>query len=968
MPEGPINVKDSSSDEEVIKTRLLKLTRTNWVQWSCQFENYLISKGMDDLLEPPSQDVKETAKLKKKNSAALTLLWASVSTEFEGILLNNKSSFHECWTSLGNCCGKNSVVVICRTLHKLINLKYEPATSLEKHIDDFHKIYASYLSISADSTDSMNLSPSMAAAFFLQSLDNDKELSSLCQTLYDIRPFNINSVTDRVALEHSRRQSAYDHHALLFDKNKQDESSKAKPKNPAEAGRKKKGFKDKRKGRTNNQNSNNDNDTNKRIERIEKLLERLQASNNISSVNVTSEPKEPTRQNTSDSEAFILDEVNAMIPKQNHGVIYLDSGAGRTVVNDRTLLTDPTPVNKQINTFSTPVKVTHQGTLNFKGIKLYPVYYVSNGPANLLSVAQLCDHELKLTMKSNLFIVKYKNRIIDVFRREGNLFVSRLPLISVYRMPNVESDWHLTLGHPSDSYLKTLLKEQKIKVNFTQSSLCQGYRYVLVLVDDFRRFNRIFLLSEKGQAEERIKAYLMEIKNNQGISLERGPPQSPQTNGVAERFNQTLLYKIRCLLGQSNIPTAYWDEEAIHASLLLNMLPHKHLNMKSPTMALKEVHSLIEPEVDFARLVPYSDGLGLLNLETGKIRVSRDYQPVVGAVMPSMHQPLSKLPTSHSVKVKLRIPVSRSPSPNQIQDTSCHDLPNPASTAPVMKKLKNYDYVPYYKEAPKDITSSISKDNIVLGKRNARNPDQLLLTDVVPYSQAISDPIEGTEWKKAMDTKFESLQSHNTGELVPYPEKPTKVIGGMWRLTRKRNEWGEVYRQKARWVVLGNHQEHMLHYYETWASVGRNETLKVMLSLAVNFKYISYQFDIKTAFLHGEMDAVVHVKQVKGYEEKGKESWVWRLKKSLYGTKQAPRMWKSKLTTILNDLGLTSTQSDESLFTNSEKTLLLHVHVDDGFIISRSEEKISEFLTKLNSILKLKFKKNPTQHLGYTLK
>ncbi|MBW0521086.1 hypothetical protein O181_060801 [Austropuccinia psidii MF-1] len=113
MPEIPIDIRDSSSDEEVIKAKMTKLTRTNWVQWSCQFKNYLVSKGMDDLLDPPSEDVKETTKFKKRNGGALTLLWSSVSTKFEGVLLNNKSSFYNHWVRLGNCCGKNSVVAIC---------------------------------------------------------------------------------------------------------------------------------------------------------------------------------------------------------------------------------------------------------------------------------------------------------------------------------------------------------------------------------------------------------------------------------------------------------------------------------------------------------------------------------------------------------------------------------------------------------------------------------------------------------------------------------------------------------------------------------------------------------------------------------------------------------------------------------------------------------------------------------------
>ncbi|MBW0498279.1 hypothetical protein O181_037994, partial [Austropuccinia psidii MF-1] len=320
MPDTPSNVKDSSSEEELIKAKMAKLTRTNWVQWSCQFENFLISKGMEDLFDFPSDDTKKTTNLKKMNSGALTLLCSSLSAEFEGVLLNKKSSFYDCWMSLGSCCGKNSIVVICRTLQKLVNLKFEPFSSLEKHVDEFHKVHASYLSISADSTFIMNLSSSIAVAFFLQSLETDRELSSLCQTMYDIKPFDLNTITNRVAIEHSHFQSSYDH-ASMFDKNKQADMSKPKKKNQLE------------------------------------------------------EPKDLTQQSESDSKAFIF-AVNALIEKCNQGSIYLDSSAGRTVVNQLLILEDPKPVKKQSNTFSNPVKVAHQETVSFEGVKIYPVYYV----------------------------------------------------------------------------------------------------------------------------------------------------------------------------------------------------------------------------------------------------------------------------------------------------------------------------------------------------------------------------------------------------------------------------------------------------------------------------------------------------------------------------------------------------------------------------------------------------------------
>ncbi|MBW0479218.1 hypothetical protein O181_018933 [Austropuccinia psidii MF-1] len=106
MPEIPINIEDLSSKEEVIKTELIKLTRTNWVQWSCKVENYFISKGIDDLFTEATSETKKTAKFRKKTSSAIAVLWSSISTEFEGILSNNKKSFLDCWEALGSACGK----------------------------------------------------------------------------------------------------------------------------------------------------------------------------------------------------------------------------------------------------------------------------------------------------------------------------------------------------------------------------------------------------------------------------------------------------------------------------------------------------------------------------------------------------------------------------------------------------------------------------------------------------------------------------------------------------------------------------------------------------------------------------------------------------------------------------------------------------------------------------------------------
>ncbi|MBW0551813.1 hypothetical protein O181_091528 [Austropuccinia psidii MF-1] len=253
-------------------------------------------------------------------------------------------------------------------------------------------------------------------------------------------------------------------------------------------------------------------------------------------------------------------------------------------------------------------------------------------------------------------------------------------------------------------------------------------------------------------------------------------------------------------------------------------------------------------------------------------------------------------------------------------------------------QMKGWDYVMHYGTAPQKISSSIDEKTILKDShQSTQRHNQALLTDVVSYSKDIGDTQEKEKWQDAMSAEISSSMQHNARHLVPYPKDGSKVIGDMWRLTMKRNVFGEVYCYKAIWVVFGNHQVHMLHYFDTWSSVGRNETFKKLLSMVVNFKFVAYQVDVGTAFFHRDMDAVITLKQVKGYEAPGKENWVWLLNQSLYGIKQAPRMWKEKFTKLLNHLNTFSAQFDNSLFINKEKTLLFHLHVNNGFLVSQQE-------------------------------
>jgi hypothetical protein len=66
--------------------------------------------------------------------------------------------------------------------------------------------------------------------------------------------------------------------------------------------------------------------------------------------------------------------------------------------------------------------------------------------------------------------------------------------------------------------------------------------------------------------------------------------------------------------------------------------------------------------------------------------------------------------------------------------------------------------------------------------------------------------------------------------------------------------------------------------------------------------------DVKSAFLHGKLSEDVFVEQPKGYEKKGSEGKVYQLHKALYGIKQAPRAWFSRIAAYFKDEGFENAQ------------------------------------------------------------
>ena len=127
-----------------------------------------------------------------------------------------------------------------------------------------------------------------------------------------------------------------------------------------------------------------------------------------------------------------------------------------------------------------------------------------------------------------------------------------------------------------------------------------------------------------------------------------------------------------------------------------------------------------------------------------------------------------------------------------------------------------------------------------------------------------------------------------------------------------------MIRNKVRLVAQGYSQMEGVDYDETFASVARMESIRILLALVCHLKFKLYQMDVKTTFLNGIFKEDVYIAQPKGFIDPHFSENVLYLKKALYGLKQAPRAWYDRLTQYLVSHGFTREKTDQTLFIKRE--------------------------------------------------
>lgn len=225
------------------------------------------------------------------------------------------------------------------------------------------------------------------------------------------------------------------------------------------------------------------------------------------------------------------------------------------------------------------------------------------------------------------------------------------------------------------------------------------------------------------------------------------------------------------------------------------------------------------------------------------------------------------------------------------------------------------------------------------------------------YKQAMEDS-DREEWEKAMKEEYGSLEENNTWNLVDRPND-RRVLPGRWVYRHKRGSKGQIIRYKARWVVRGDQQKEGIDFTDTFATVVKPMSYKLIFAIAAALDWEIDQMDVKTAFLYGKINEIVYMEQPTGLEDGTRR--VCKLNRALYGLKQAPRVWYNTLSTFLREQGFESLDADASVF--HKKGVIIAIYVDDLLITGKDRTEIDA----LNKALHSRFQMTDLGPVGFYL-
>ncbi|RVX17651.1 Retrovirus-related Pol polyprotein from transposon TNT 1-94 [Vitis vinifera] len=633
-------------------------------------------------------------------------------------------------------------------------------------------------------------------------------------------------------------------------------------------------------------------------------------------------------------------------------VWFLDSGCSNHMCGNKLWFSDLDEEFRQSVKLGNNSKMTVLGKGNIRmqvaGVTqvITDVFYIPELRNNLLSVGQLQEKGVAILIQHGECRVYHpeKGLIMQTSMSANRMFI--LPARVMPKAPTcfqitLEDNthlWHCRYGHLSFKGLRTLQYKEMVRglpQLKASSKVCTNcmvgkqHRDAIPKRSLWRASQRLQLVhadicgpikpvsnSKKRGGEFTSLEFNAFCKTN-GISRQLTAAYTPQQNGVAEHKNRTIMNMVRSMLSEKQVPKNFWPEAVNWTAHVLN---------RSPTLAVKgvtpkEAWSGVKPNVDYFRVFGC---IGHVHVPDNK-RKKLDDKSFQCVLLGNEEGSEDDAEEGGAVEGREREDsLSSSESLGSLSESLGENSGVSGESSPSSQQGRNRR-VPFWMEdyvSGGEFSEGDVEHNLVLFTSTA---------DPTTFEEAV----QSSKWRAAMDLEIEAIERNETWELTDLPEG-VKKIGVKWVFKTKLNENGK------------------------W------DTIRMVIALAARNGWSVYQLDVKSAFLHGELNEAVFIEQPQGYEKKGEEHKVYKLKKALYGLKQAPRAWYSRIEAYFIKEGFERCSCDHTLFIKTGdggKILIVSLYVDD-LIFTGNDESM---FVKFKNSMKLEFDMTDLGKMKYFL-
>jgi transposase InsO family protein len=524
--------------------------------------------------------------------------------------------------------------------------------------------------------------------------------------------------------------------------------------------------------------------------------------------------------------------------------------------------------------------------------------------------------------------------------------------------------------------------------------------YFLTFIDDYTRYGYVQLIAHRYEALDCFKRFVAEVENQHEKSLkalrtDRGREflsdqfkdlcekngirrqltisNTPQQNGVAERRNRTLLDMVRSMMAQANLPISFWGDALLTAAYILNRVPSQsvsstpyelwkgekpNLEHLRPWGSAGFVHNTahkygkLGPRARKHIFIRYSDSSkgyvmygehpngGMTEIESRDIDFIETDFPSIGDAnrdldLYELEEDEGTLPSSSEGGGLVPRPIIAEDSGSDLQPSGSITLDQDSQA----RRVSSRGHIPHrHFEIEGNVLLCDAKD----------------VDEPASFSEALHSQ-DRDEWMTAMQEEMSSMDKNNVWELVDLPPGQ-KTIGNKWVLKVKRKADGSIDRYKARLVAKGYTQREGIDYEDTFSPVVRFASIRLILSIVAKQDLELFQMDVKTAFLNGELDEEIYMAQPTGFEAKGHERKVCRLKRSIYGLKQSSRQWYFRFHDSITSFGFEMIEEDHCLYLKRSKRsiLILSLYVDDILLAGNDIDSIVTTKKWLSSTFEMK--------------